>query len=69
MRAKRSIHPDLEELILYALMTIIGAIPVAIALAQRATFGFDSTLGLLMVVLGVVGMSVQLTRYLRRRTA
>lgn len=69
MRTKRAIGADREELLLYVLMAAIGAIPVAIALLRHATFGFDSTLGLVMVAIGVVGMCVQLARLLRKRAA
>jgi len=53
-------HP--EELILYGLLVGIGAIPVAIALVRRATFGVEATLGLLMVCAGAIGMIVYARR-------
>ena len=51
---------DREELIIYGLLILIGALPVAIALARRAIFGFDATFGLLMVLVGLVGVVVRL---------
>jgi hypothetical protein len=57
--------PDAEETILYAVFLVIGAIPVAIALVQDATFGFDATMGLLMVAAGALGMCAQLVRFVR----
>ncbi len=62
MSAKRFVDPDPEEMVLYALLAAIGVIPVAITLVRQAIFGFDATLGLLMVAIGVVGMVVQLAR-------
>jgi hypothetical protein len=57
-----------EELILYGLLVLIGAIPVAIAVVQRATFGVDATLGLLMVCLGAIGAFVHVRRARGART-
>jgi hypothetical protein len=42
-------------LILYGLLVAIGAIPVALALLQGDSFGFDATLGALMVCAGALG--------------
>jgi hypothetical protein len=44
-----------EELILYGLLVVIGAIPVIEALVQQTTFGVEATVGLLMVCAGLVG--------------
>lgn len=44
-----------EEMILYALLIAIGAIPVVLALVGGATFGVDATLGLLMMCGGALG--------------
>lgn len=60
-------HP--EELILYGLLVGIGAIPVVIALVQRADFGVDATLGLLMVCAGAVGAIAYARRAHRSRMA
>jgi uncharacterized membrane protein YqaE (UPF0057 family) len=57
-----------EELILYGLFVLIGAIPVAIALVQRGMFGVDATLGLLMVCLGTIGAFVHVRRARAART-
>jgi hypothetical protein len=51
-----------EELILYALLVVIGAIPVVIALTQREVFGVEATVGLLMVCAGAIGAIVRLWR-------
>ncbi len=62
MRTKHLMDADPEELVLYLLLAAIGAIPVAITLVRHATFGFDATLGLLMVAIGAVGTVAQLAR-------
>lgn len=69
MPAGRPSKPHPEELILYGLLVGIGAIPVVIALVQRATFGTDATLGLLMVCAGVLGAIVHARRAHHDRTA
>jgi len=53
-----------EELILYAVLCLIGAIPLAIAALGGDGFGAEATLGLAMVLAGAVGL-VSVTR--RRR--
>lgn len=47
-------HP--EELVVYALLVVIGAIPVVIALIVRGAFGTDATLGAAMIVIGALGL-------------
>ena len=69
MFAKRSSKPDPEELILYGLLVVIGVIPVVIALVQRASFGVDATLGLLMVCAGAIGAIAYARRAHHNRTA
>ena len=44
-----------EELVLYGLLAVIGAIPVIIAIVERVPFSADASLGLLMVCAGLVG--------------
>lgn len=56
MRSPAHRRVDPEDLVLYGLLVVIGAIPVLIAVIDRAAFGFDATLGLIMLVMGVVGM-------------
>lgn len=51
-----------EELILCALLVVIGAIPVVSALVQRQVFGVDATLGILMVCAGAIGAFVYVWR-------
>jgi len=56
-------HPvDPEDLVLYGMLMGIGAIPVIIALIERIAFGFDATLGLMMLVVGAVGLLVARAR-------
>jgi hypothetical protein len=55
MFANQSSSSYPEELILYGLLVVIGAIPVAVAVAERTTFGVEATIGLLMVCAGVIG--------------
>jgi uncharacterized membrane protein YdjX (TVP38/TMEM64 family) len=47
--------PLLEELILYALLVAIGAIPVVLALADGGRFGVEATIGLIMLCAGLLG--------------
>jgi hypothetical protein len=46
-------HP--EELIVYGLLVLIGAIPVGNALIEQAPFGVEATLGVLMIGAGAIG--------------
>lgn len=70
MLADRSSKSHPEELILYGLLVVIGAIPVVIALVQRTAFGADATLGLVMVCAGAIGALVYYARRARNsRTA
>jgi len=50
-------HP--EETIVYGLLIVIGALPVALALAQPGGFGGEATFGLLMMCAGGVGLVVR----------
>lgn len=68
MPANQSPQSPREELILYGLLVVIGAIPVVIAIIDRAVFGADATLGLLLVCVGVVGLFVHVCRAHDRRT-
>lgn len=45
-----------EELILYAALCVVGAIPVATALVRGGSFGVEATIGLLMVLAGLAGI-------------
>ena len=62
MRPDPSSNPSSEELIVYGLLLLVGAIPVAIAIAQDARFGVEATLGLLMVCAGAIGAITHLTQ-------
>ena len=55
-----------EEMILYGLMVVIGAMPVVLALAGGTSFGVEATVGLLMVCAGALGASAYAWR--TRRT-
>ena len=50
-----------EELILYAVLFVIGAIPVAAALVRGGAFGVEATIGLGMALAGVAGAWSRLT--------
>ena len=56
-----------EELVLYVLLVVIGAIPVIVALAQQESLGADATLGLLMTAGGLFGAVAWLVRSAHRR--
>jgi hypothetical protein len=45
-----------EELILYAVLVVVGAIPVAAALVRGGAFGVEATIGLGMALAGVAGV-------------
>jgi predicted phage tail protein len=45
-----------EELILYAALCVIGAIPVATVLVCGGSFGVEATIGLMMALAGVAGL-------------
>jgi hypothetical protein len=44
-----------EELAIYALLVVIGAIPVSVTVLASGPFGVHATLGFLMMLLGAVG--------------
>ncbi len=56
MRTAEQRRIDPEDAVLYGLMVFIGIIPVAITAIAHDVFGFDATLGLIMVVVGLVGL-------------
>ena len=68
MRTNRPIMSPSEELILYGLLVLVGAIPVVIALVRRETFGVDASLGLLMVCAGAIGAIAYAWRARGQRT-
>ena len=57
-----------EELILYTLLVIVGAIPVVVALVEHRAFGVAATLGFLMVCAGAMGALAHGWRSHGRRT-
>jgi hypothetical protein len=48
-------RPD-EELAIYALLVVIGAIPVSVAALGSGGFGVHAVLGLVMMLLGANGL-------------
>jgi hypothetical protein len=68
MPADHSSRSCPEELILHGLLVLVGAIPVAVALAQRGPLGADATFGLLMVLAGSVGALFEACRVYRTRS-
>ena len=46
----------IEELIVYVVLVVVGAIPVVAALVQRGGLGVQPTIGLLMIFLGILGL-------------
>jgi hypothetical protein len=55
-----------EELILYAVIAVVGVIPVAIVLMRGGVFGSEPTIGLIMFVLALAGV-VATWRIARKR--
>jgi hypothetical protein len=53
---------DPEDLVLYGLLMVIGVIPVLITVIDGGVFGFDATLGLMMLVVGAVGVLYHVAR-------
>jgi hypothetical protein len=45
-----------EELILYVVLCIVGAIPLAVALLRGGAFGVEATVGLAMALAGLAGL-------------
>jgi len=55
-----------EELVVYGALCVVGAIPVAVAVAHGGAFGVEPTLGMLMALAGVAGLVATLW-HLRQR--
>ena len=55
--------PPTEELPIYGLMVVCGAVPIVTAIAQDRPFGITATIGMVAVLLGAGG----LLRWLARR--
>lgn len=51
-----------EELILYALLIVVGAIPLTSAVKAGDGIGVEATLGILMIGLGTIGVAQALIR-------
>jgi hypothetical protein len=46
-----------EERVVYAALCLVGAIPIAVALAHGGAFGVEPTLGLIMALAGAAGLA------------
>ena len=55
---RKSNRPPVEELIIYALLMITGAIPVTNAIEAGGRVGVEATIGALMIAAGAVGIVV-----------
>jgi hypothetical protein len=63
----REASPASEELIVYAALCVVGAIPIAVALGRGGAFGVEPTLGMLMALAGVAGVITTLLHLRQRR--
>jgi len=57
MAIRRRGRSSTEELIIYIALVAVGTIPVTIAIAHRSGLGTEGTIGLLMIVAGIVGLT------------
>jgi hypothetical protein len=64
---RKSNRPPVEELIIYALLVITGAIPVTNAIEDGARFGVEATIGAIMIAIGAIGIIVYAWQAARRR--
>jgi hypothetical protein len=55
-----------EEVIVYAALCVVGAIPIAVALGRGGALGVEPTLGMLMVLAGAAGLITTLIHVRRR---
>jgi hypothetical protein len=46
-----------EEVILYGTLCAIGAIPIALDIANGGAFGVQATIGLVMTIAGAIGLA------------
>lgn len=51
-----------DELALYLLIAVVGAIPVVITLWRHAVFTAEPTIGLLMMALAIAGLAILVRR-------
>jgi hypothetical protein len=54
-----------EELVLYVLLVIIGAMPVIGVVADHVPFGAEATIGLVLAILGALGLLTVAARLAR----
>ncbi len=57
MARRRRFLSELEELVIYVALVLVGAIPIGVALANRTGLGAEATIGLIMVVAGMAGLT------------
>ena len=60
--------PDREEVVSYVLLTGAGLLPVAGALSAHETFHTEATIGLFMLIAGVLGLVVSIASVVRGRS-
>ena len=58
----------LEEIIFYALLVVCGSIPVAGTLRADGTFGAEATIGLVLLLLGLLGLAIAAGRAIRHES-
>jgi len=51
-----------DNLDIFAMLAVLGAVPLAIALLTGSVFGLDVVLGALVLVVGLVGLVAHATR-------
>lgn len=64
----RLTHPGVprEDLVLYALLVVTGALPVIGSLVDKLPFGAEATIGLVLLVLGALGLTMAVARAAHR---
>jgi hypothetical protein len=59
--------PDRDEVVSYVLLAIAGGLPVGGALAHHESFHTEATLGLFMMIAGLLGLAASLRAAWRER--
>jgi hypothetical protein len=57
----------IEEIILYALLVAIGAMPVSGVVVDHEPFGAEATIGLILLALGAIGLLATAVRTLHHQ--
>jgi hypothetical protein len=68
MARRRQYLSGLEELLIYLALVIVGAIPIGVALVNRTGFGGEATIGLLMLLAGISGLTFRAWSHRHRAT-